>query len=44
MTKNDYEATMETLDINANDYLIQKLARGDQQFKHSDLVEKKEDD
>lgn len=33
MSKADYDAIMETLDINNNPYLMAKLARGDQQFK-----------
>lgn len=33
MSKEDYDAIMETLTINSNDYLMQKIARGDQQFK-----------
>lgn len=46
MSKEDYDAIMETLDINSNGYLMQKLARGDQQFKagkfkRHDLIEEK---
>ena len=33
MSKEDYDAIMETLSINSNDYLTQKIARGDKQFK-----------
>lgn len=33
MSKEDYDAIMETLTVNSNDYLMQKLARGDEQFK-----------
>lgn len=33
MSKDDYDAIMETLRINSNNYLLQKIARGDQQFK-----------
>lgn len=33
MSKDDYDAIMETLSINSNDYLMEKLARGDKQFK-----------
>lgn len=42
--KDDYDAIMETLAINNNKYLMDKLARGDKQFhngqfKHHDLIE-----
>ncbi len=33
ISKEDYDAIMETLTVNSNDYLMQKLARGDKQFK-----------
>ncbi|MBB1078711.1 type II toxin-antitoxin system Phd/YefM family antitoxin [Limosilactobacillus sp. STM2_1] len=33
ISKEDFDAIMETLTINSNDYLMQKIARGDQQFK-----------
>lgn len=33
MSKEDYDSIIETLTINSNDYLMNKLARGDQQFK-----------
>lgn len=33
MSKEDYDVIMETLSINSNDYLMQKIARGDKQFK-----------
>lgn len=33
MSKDDYDAIMETLTVNSNDYLMQKIARGDKQFK-----------
>lgn len=33
MSKDDYDAIMETLAINNNDYLMKKISRGDAQFK-----------
>lgn len=33
MSKDDYDAIMETLRINSNNYLMEKIARGEQQFK-----------
>ncbi len=34
MSKADYDAIIETLTINNNHYLMKKLAKGDEQFKH----------
>lgn len=49
MSKADYDAIMETLRINNNHYLMDKLARGDKQFrsgnfKPHDLIEEHEHD
>lgn len=33
MSKEDYDSIIETLTINSNDYLMDKLARGDRQLK-----------
>ena len=33
MSKDDYDAIMETLRINSNNYLMEKISRGEQQFK-----------
>lgn len=33
MSKEDYDAIMETLTINSNDYLMKKIVRGEKQFK-----------
>ena len=37
MSKEDYDVIMETLNINANDYLMQKIARGNKQFKNGEF-------
>lgn len=34
MSEDNYDAIMETLSVNSNDYLMRKLARGDEQFKN----------
>ncbi|MCH3923233.1 type II toxin-antitoxin system Phd/YefM family antitoxin [Limosilactobacillus sp.] len=44
ISKDDYDAIMETLTISNNDYLMAKIARGDAQFekgsfKTHDLIE-----
>lgn len=49
MSKDDYDAIMETLNINSNDYLMKKIARGDKQFKDHqftkhDLIEEDDDE
>ena len=49
MAKSDYDAIMETVSINSNDYLMQKIAKGDQEFakgnfKTHELLEDLEDD
>ena len=35
MSKRDYDATQETLQVLSNDYVIDKIRRGDEQFKLS---------
>lgn len=49
MSKSDYDAIMETLSINSNDYLMQKIAKGDQEFAEGnfrthELLEDSDDD
>lgn len=49
LAKRDYDAMQETLRILSNDYVMEKIRRGDQQFskgrfKAHDLIEVAEDD